>query len=190
LPGSPLAQPPAPPTAWGGLIDGATNGAKAERWLDAGAHVLAVLDGATPSRLSPIRAAIDRAEETAFQAARDAEERWSSHVHRAAAMAEGGAALWLLPPGQRTPDVERLPGGFDWLVVPGDEARMLPDGRFRLVVSPAASADASLPLSRLLDDGGILAVAGDPGPTDAANLQIVIMDTSRSPALAILRREP
>jgi hypothetical protein len=82
-------------------------------------------------------------------------------------------------------------------VVPRDDVRQLPDGRFRLVASPALASGSATGsggsvtgCGRLLDDGGILAWAGDPGATSAAGLRTVALDTSHVPALAILRREP
>jgi hypothetical protein len=190
LDGVPPARPPSSPPTWGGLLNASAAGTTAERWLDAGARVLAVLDGATPSRLGPVRAAIDRAEDLARQAAREDEERWWAHVRRAAAMAEGGAALWLLGRGEDAPRTEQLPGGFEWVVVPRGELHLLPEGRFRLAVSPPATGSSIVDVGRSLDEGGILAWAGDPGASGAASLRIVIMDGSGSPGLAILRREP
>jgi hypothetical protein len=189
LPGSPPAQPPSRPTAWGGLLDDSADIESAKRWLDAGACVLAVLDGATPSRLGSVRAAIDRAEDLAQRVAREDEERWWAHVRRAAAIAEGGVALWLLTPGEAAPRAEQLPRGFDWLVVPRDELRLLPDGRFRLVVSPTANRGRTVDSGRLLDGGGILALAGDPWTLLAAGLRVVSTDDSGEPVLRILRRE-
>jgi len=190
LPGDPSADPPSPPTTWGGLLDAEAPATGADTWLHAGARVLALLDGATPGRLGPIRSAIDRAEEAAHRAARDADERWWTHLRRAAAMAEGGAALWLLAPGEHAPRAEQLPSGFDWLVVARDDAHLLPDGRFRLAVGPALAGGSAEGYGRLLDDRGILAWTGDARPMGTARLRIVAMADARHPALAILRREP
>jgi hypothetical protein len=118
-------------------------------WMEAGARVVARLDGATSTSLEPLRTAIDEYERAALELARDRERRWLEHVAGAAAMASTGAAAWIGPAPQ-----ERLPEGFSWLVIDASEARQLPGDHFGLVVS-VGPADASV--AGTLRAGGLLA---------------------------------
>ena len=92
------------------------------------------------------------------------------HVQQAAAMAPGGAALWLSASGTRESLEPRLPAGFEWLIVDPSEAGVLPAAHFRLVVDPGERPVAPSLRAALLDEGGVLVVAeGASGlPTDDA----------------------
>ncbi len=163
--------------AWGGV--GVT--AKAiEAWLEAGAGVVARLDGATASSLEPLRAAIDEYEAVALMAARARDQRWADLVARAAAMAPGGAAVWIGPPGEAA-----LPVGFDWLVVDAGEARRLPPQRYRLVVATASVSG----FGHLLERGGVLVGPSDRAGVPAAELRSLAIDDTTEPPLVTLRRE-
>ena len=150
-------------------------------WLDAGASVVAWLNGATSAVLEPLRTAIDDYERVGIEAARAAQARWMRHVTRAAALASGGVAAWI-GDAPTTP----LPDGFEWIVADALEAHRLPDDRYRLVV---VAAEVTLDPARILDHGGIVAVA-DPGVVARApDLRLVAVDDSAQPVLAIARRE-
>ncbi len=149
-------------------------------WLDAGASTVAWLDGANTAVLEPLRSAIDDYERVGIEAARTAQRRWMVHVTEAAAMASGGPAVWI-GEAPSTP----LPDGFEWLVAAADEARHLPDGHYRLVVM---AADAKLDPARVLERGGIVAVADTSIVARAPDLRLVAVDDSAQPVLAIARR--
>jgi hypothetical protein len=167
-------------TPWG-VVTGAPAGLGT--WLAAGAGAVAVLDGARPATIEPLRRTIDEHEQGELEAARSARRRWEDLVQRAAAIAPGGAAAWL---GDPPPDP--LPEGFDWLVVPATEARHLPTAHYRLVVLAAAVAADAHP-GRWLEPGGILAARDEPTLADAAGVRVIARDVSEDPALVICRRE-
>jgi hypothetical protein len=172
--------------AWGGLVRDEPG---SEAWLEAGAKILAVLDGATPERLATLRAAIDRHERVALDAARRVDDAWQAHVGRAAAMAEGGPAVWLHDAEAEPPSRERLPAGFEWLVVDNTEVRRLPVGRFRLVVDRRRDGDAGHRAARWLADGGILASGRIAAESSDRDLRVLRIDEVDGIGLAILRRE-
>lgn len=162
---------------WGGLVPTADDIAD---WLEAGAGVMALLDGATRSALDAGRAAIDDFERAGIEAALSSEQRWLDHLRRAAAMAPGGAAAWI----GSTPHTP-LPDGFDWIVISAEEVRQLPQGHYRLVVAAeAVEAD----LGRLLERGGIIA-SRMPLDHGEVVLRVLNVDASAEPALALYRRE-
>ena len=68
--------------------------------------------------LEPLRTAIDDHERAGIEAERAARRRWQAHLRRAAAMAPGGAAAIIGPPGEAA-----LPAGFAWRVVTGSRSR-------------------------------------------------------------------
>lgn len=154
-------------------------GDDATPWLEAGAGAVALLDGATPASIEPFRAAIDKHERAAIEAARAAGRRWLDHVARAATIAPRGAAVWI----GDTPEAP-LPDGFEWLVVAAAEASQLPAGHYRLVI---ACEGIATELGRLLEHGGVLAAhAADRRDAD---LRALVVDDSTAPALSIYRRE-
>ena len=191
LPGTPDAGRPGLESAWGRLIPDPTAPGEdtISGWLAAGAAAIGLLDGATPDRLAPIRAAIDAYQRTELRAAEAAEARWWRHVQQAAAMAPGGGALCLSASGTRESLEPRLPAGFAWLIVDPSEAGVLPAAHFRLVVDPGERPVAPSLRAALLDEGGVLVVAeGASGlPTD--ELRLLVLDDTAEPPLAILRRE-
>jgi hypothetical protein len=180
---------------WGGLLtQRLPHGAElVERWLDDGATAIALLDGATPVALGPVREAIDALERARLGEVERASARWWSYVERAAAMAPGGAAVWLRSRSNPGLPTDGLPPGFEWLVLERDERPQLPAGRFRLVVDPEAGPGSAVEAGRLLEDGGVLAVrmAGREGilGIGEAPLRLVTMDDREDPLLAILRKE-
>jgi S-methylmethionine-dependent homocysteine/selenocysteine methylase len=181
---------------WGGLLTRhLPHGAElVERWLDDGAEVVGLLDGATRAALRPVRAAIDGVERSHVRELERAGVRWRSHVERAASMAPGGGALWLRSSAAAAaPPAGGLPPGFEWLVLDRAELSHLPGGRFRLIVDPAAEPGSTAAAARLLDDGGILA-ARLPSLTvglgaGEVRLRLIELDDREPPLLAILRRE-
>jgi hypothetical protein len=108
-------------------------------------------------------------------------------------MAPGGAAVWLRSRSDPGLPTDRLPPGFEWLVLERDERPQLPAGRFRLVVDPEAGPGSAVEAGRLLEDGGVLAVrmAGREGilGIGEAPLRLVTLDDREDPLLAILRKE-
>jgi hypothetical protein len=149
-------------------------------WLDAGARIVACLDGATIASLQPLRAKIDDYESAEVAATRASERRWLDHVARAASMAPGGAAVWL----GAAPNAP-LPVGFEWLIVGASDAPHLPTDHYRLVVAPEPTAGAG----GLLEYGGLLVRSGAARVHGEAMLQLVSVDDSADPPLAIYRRE-
>jgi hypothetical protein len=163
--------------AWGAL---APSTDPLTDWLDAGASTVAWLDGANTAVLEPLRGAIDDYERVGIEAAKAAQRRWMFHVTAAAALASGGPAVWI-GEAPTTP----LPDGFEWLAVAADEARRLPDSHYRLVVM---AADAELDPARILERGGIVAVADTSVVARAPDLSLVAVDDAAGPVLAIARR--
>lgn len=163
------------PLPWGGL---AREPEQVQAWLELGADAIALLDGASAPVVERLREAIDGHERLVIEAEASAEGRWWSLVERAAAMAPGGAAVWLGHAPQRS-----LPEGFDWLVLEATQVGRLPADRFRLaVVTPDADAHAVLPS---LERGALLV-----GPlTLAGMLRPLVLDEATEPSVAILRRE-
>jgi hypothetical protein len=191
LPGTPDGGRPGSESAWGRLIpDAAALGDDTiSTWLAAGAAAIGLLDGATPDHLAPIRAAIDAYQGAELGAAEAAEARWWRHVQQAAAMAPGGAALWLAVSGARESLESRLPAGFEWLIVDPSEAGVLPAARFRLVVDPGHRPLAASLRATLLDEGGVLVVAEGASGLPIDDLRLLVLDGTAEPPLAILRRE-
>lgn len=150
-------------------------------WLGAGAGAVAWLDGANPAVVEPLRSAIDDHERVAIEAERAAARRWLEHVAAAAAMAHGGAAVWI---GEAP--APALPAGFEWTVVGPEDARRLPEGHYRLAV---LATDASIEPGRILMPGGIAAVADTGVVARAPELRLVGVDDSSEPVLAIARHE-
>ncbi len=152
--------------------------ASVPEWLDLGADTIARLDGATVPELEGLREAIDAYEQASLEAERLAGRRRSTALTEAAAIAPGGAAVWV-GPLPSTP----LPDGFDWLVVGEDAAPRLPQDRFRLAV--ASSVEATRALVRTLERGGVLL-----GPAiGGTGLRTLTIDGSADPPLATYRRE-
>ncbi len=160
---------------WGGLGVGAP---EIGTWLETGAGAMALLDQATPGALQPVRAAIDAHERTTLEAEERRARRWLEHVRQAAAMAPGGAAVWVGP----TPGA-RLPEGFDWIVVSADEVASLPQDRYALALAVSAPGPE---LTKALRDGGILS-GPVPHPTGVRTLYLD--DEAGEVALATSRRE-
>lgn len=163
------------PLPWGVLAQDADT---VTAWLAAGAGAIARLDGATVPVVEQLRTAIDDHERATIETHRAAEQRWWALVERAAAMAPGGAAVWLGPTPSRP-----LPDGFAWLVLDEDEGSRLPAARFRLLV--AAAGQATAPLARALDRGGIIVGRS----ASDAGLRLLALDETLDPPLAIGRRE-
>jgi hypothetical protein len=160
---------------WGGLT---TEADALGDWLDAGAGVMALLDGATVANLERLRSVIDDYERVGIEAERTVQARWEALVARGAAMAPGGAAAWV-GSAPTTP----LPAGFTWLTVSPHEAARLPLDHFRLVVANADPDPGSL--AHTLERGGVLV-----GPAAAGSgLRVLVVDEAAEPALAIYRRE-
>jgi hypothetical protein len=162
---------------WGGVVRAASEVAD---WLDAGASVIARLDGASPQTLLSLREAIDEFERAELEAARAAEARWWDLLAQAAAIAPGGAALWL-----GSPPVAPLPEGFEWIELDADEMRCLPLEHYRLIASPA---DLPLDPAPLLERGGVLVTPPSGVRRGDAALRLLVLDDT-GPPLAIYRRE-
>jgi len=190
LPGEPQP-PPALPVDWGGLLRSPVG---ADEWLDAGAMALGLLDMATPDRIAQMRAAIDRRVRAALEVAQGADDGWWTHVRRAASMAGGGPALWLLDPSHEAPSTDRLPAGFARIVAGADEMGALPDDHFDLIIDQSGSQAERRSAGWLrrglswLRHGGILVTRGLPDP-GGAGLRIVAVDDAYDPVLVISRRE-
>lgn len=163
------------PLPWGAL---APSDDPLTEWLEAGAAVIAWLDGANPAVLEPLRSAIDDHERVAIEAEHAARRRWQAHLRRAASMAPGGAAIII---GRA--DDPALPAGFEWSGVEREELPYLPPAHFRLLVDPDGFATGDV--ARALERGGI-AVSR---PGQAETLRLMTLDDSADPPLAIYRRE-
>ena len=149
-------------------------------WLAAGATAIAMLDGVRSADLAAVREAIDALDVEVLERIRAGEARWLAHVAGAAAIAPGGKAVWL----GRAPDAP-LPDGFDWLVVPADEARRLPRDHYRLVVAAEAAPGAvDLP-----QRGGVLVTADGSSHSGGQTLRLLTIDDAGRPPLSIYRRE-
>jgi hypothetical protein len=162
---------------WGGVVRAASEVAD---WLDAGASVVARLDGASRQALLSLREAIDEFERAELEIDRVAEARWWDLLSQAAAIAPGGAALWLGSP-LTTP----LPEGFEWIEVDADEMRRLPLEHYRLIAAPA---DLPLDPTPLLERGGVLLTPPASARWGDAELRLLVLDDT-GPPLAIYRRE-
>ena len=176
---------------WGGLVTASGAGSaaltaegQARPWLDSGATIIGILDGASPDVLAKVRDAIDESERVDVEARAAVQARWSGHVSRAARVAPGGRALWLGVAADAP-----LPDGFEWLTVSTAESRHLPEGHFRLIISPAGEAGEPEVLSPLLQDGGILVLPHEGPLHDVAGLRLLSLDTESEPPLALYRRE-
>jgi hypothetical protein len=172
--------------AWGGLVDPSHRGIASDSvpaLLGSDAGAIGLLDGAGPDRLASMRAAIDEHERAELGALRARADRWWRHVDRAAAMAPGGAALWLGRPDRPAP------AGFEWLLLPPERAQGLPEDRFRLVVDPIGGAGACARWAPVLELGGILVTSRADGRLEDPGLRLLVLDDSAEPWLAILRRE-
>jgi methionine synthase I (cobalamin-dependent) len=128
------------------------------RWLEAGASVLGVSEGAAPDALRPLREAIDAGLEVQRAAREASEAPWRAWVAEAAERAPSGAALWLEGREDRFSESDTnqsgaLPTGFAWTRADASELRRLPTGAYRFVV---ADGDVDVrDVTRLLDEGGI-----------------------------------
>jgi hypothetical protein len=162
---------------WGGVVRAASEVAD---WLDAGASVVARLDGASPQALLSLREAIDEFERAELEIDRVAEARWWDLLSQAAAIAPGGAALWL-----GSPPTAPLPEGFEWTEVDADEMRSLPLEHYRLI---APRADLPLDLAPLLERGGVLVAPPAGVRRGDAELRLLVLNDT-GPPLAIYRRE-
>jgi hypothetical protein len=165
-------------------------------WLEAGAMTVAVFDGATPAALAPLRDAIDAHERAEVDAAQRADERWWHLIRRAAAMAPGGRALWIIgerddadDPGPPEPARDALPPGFEWLIVSEADARQLPASRVRLIVDDSADTGVMERAARLLEEGGCVALRRSSTGQRHPDLRLVVLDESGDPTLALLRKE-
>jgi len=163
---------------WGGL---AATAEAVVSWLKAGAGAIALPHGATVAAIEPLRAAIDDFEAAQIAARHESDSRWQRHLLRAAAMAPGGAAVWVGDPASAS-----LPDGFDWLVVDSAAARRLPHGHYRLVIVDEAT-DAAL--GRLVEPGGILALRSASPHGREPGLRLLDYADEAEPAMAIYRRE-
>lgn len=182
--------------AGGGLVQGMVQATgrdeattlrdQAAAWLERDVRTIGLLEGAVPDRLAPIRAALDEVERDELVRWARREDRWWSHVRRAAAMAPGGPALWLGPPRLASVRDERLPEGFDWLAPERSEVPGLPKGRFRLIVDGLGWTAPHL--ESLLEQGGVAAIGGATNVAEAAHLRLLVRDDS-GPPLVIVRRE-
>jgi hypothetical protein len=122
------------------------------RWLQTGASVLGIAEGAVAEALKPLREAID-AERNARDADREASEMpWRTWVLDGAARAPAGAALWF---GDAAEPPDWLPDGFAWTFAGTDDLGRLPAGGYRLVVAGAGEDVELRDLVRILDDGGV-----------------------------------
>lgn len=184
--------------AWGSWLAHPSEGAQelVRRWLEEGASAIALLDGATPAALALLREAIDAHERAEVETTQRAAERWWQLVRRAAAMAPGGRALWIIGehgeavgPGSSEPTRQALPGGFEWLIIHPDDAGHLPDERVRLLVDETMEPGAIDRVARLLEQGGCAAVRGASSGRRDLDLRVIVLDESEDPALAILRKE-
>ena len=166
--------------ALGACLTSPPSAAEATSLLERGVTVLGLASGATPEALVPLRQAIDARLEAEAEAAAAKLEAWQSWLERAAALAPGGAALWL----GREPD-HPLPAGFAWTIAPADDAGRLPEEHYRLLVVPPGEEPADRRLARWLDAGGVLLAP----PDVSAEARVRIIDRSDDPPLVILRRE-
>jgi S-methylmethionine-dependent homocysteine/selenocysteine methylase len=173
---------PEPPRAWGPPEMERWAGA----WLEAGAEIVGLEDGATPERVAAVRDALDAAEAADLAGREERLRRWREFITDAARGTPGGPALWV---GPRAPG--DLPAGFDWTVAPPGDVERLPAARYRLVVCPA---EADVPLSRIataMDEGGLLVAAVPPGRLpSAADLRILSVAEGEEGTLVLLRRDP
>lgn len=177
---------------WGCQIQASSLGADADgtvdEWVQAGAELFALLDGATTAAIEGLRAAIDRVERMEDAVAAAERHRWWSFVEDAARMAPGGVALWII--GEQAHDGDdRRPPGFDWVTSTKSDLPQMPLDHFRFIVDAAGSADVR-PLGPLLEDGGLLVTQlGGVRPHEPA-LRLLRVDESGDPAQLLFRREP
>lgn len=154
----------------------------ADGWLAAGATLLGIGDGASPERLAILRAAIDDHELASAREREDEVSSWLDWVARGAAMAPPGRAAWL---AERRPST--LVPGWEWTVVPLAEIRLMPAGRYRLVVSEKFEA-ASEQLGRLLEVGGVLVAWADRSHPLPDELQLLDLRDAGTQRWLIARR--
>ena len=166
--------------ALGACLTSPPSSEEATSLLERGASLLGLASGATPEALGPLRQTIDARLEAEAEAAAAELGTWQSWLERAAALAPGGAALWL----GREPD-HPLPAGFAWTIAPPDDAGRLPEEHYRLLVLPPGEEPADRRLARWLDAGGVLLTP----PDISAEGPVRIIDRSDDPPLVILRRE-
>jgi len=160
---------------WGTAVGPQTD---VTEWLERGATTIGRLDGATLPELERLRKAIDAHERVGLEVEQAAVQRWLAAVGQAAAMAPGGAAVWVGPAPTTS-----LPDGFEWLVVGHDAARQLPHDRFQLAV--ATSVEGARAIAGTLEHGGVLL-----GPAVAGlDLRTLSVDDAADPPLATYRRE-
>ncbi len=152
----------------GGLLSSAVDPVDVSgEWLERGAVVAGLLDGATRDRLMHMRGALDAHQEASDLEIRERLASWRSLLAKAAEQAPGGDALWLGAPGD-----ESAPSGFGWTwATVGDLAHLTRD-RFRLVVSPDPRTSLGA-LGAVLERGGWLLARRS---SDAAELRPGDMD--------------
>jgi hypothetical protein len=170
------------------IRDEATARDEAAEWLEGDVRSIGLLDGSVPHRLAPIRAALDEVERDELVRWARLEERWWTHVRRAAALAPGGLALWLGPPRLVSVRDERLPEVFEWLAPERSDVPGLPEGRFRLVIDGLGWTGSAHHLESLLDQGGVAAISGNGNLAEAGRLRVLVRDDGEPPLL-IVRRE-
>lgn len=185
-----------------------TDGTATGRALAAGARHVGALDGATPTTIAAIRAALDAQEGERRADAARAAAAWTAIVAAAALRAPGGAAVWVVADdgdgaparhGRMGPATERppMPRGFAWIEVPEAAAGALPDARFRFIVADGTdTAGRCFRLGRAIEPGGILLVRVD-GEVAAAvvagasdrGLQVLDLAAAGTRVAVTLRRE-
>lgn len=172
---------------------------EALRWLDEGARIVGMGDGATPERLTALRSALDARIGAAAQERAAEEADWAARVANAARRAPGGRAAFVRT-GAGTGSSLSLPPGFAWTRVEPGALAGLPAGAFRLVVLDAEPDDpgAAAAVLAALEPGGILlarcspvAVAQLRGDPRGGTLRVLDLAEIREPGPRILlaRRE-
>jgi hypothetical protein len=152
----------------GGLLSSAVDPVDLSgEWLERGAVVIGLLEGATPDRLGPMRAVLEGRTTALAAAAKERVSTWTAMVASAAERAPGGDALWV---GSPEPDPE--PPGFRWTHAQLDELPRFAPDRFRLVVSPDPRPSLAA-LGALLERGGWLLART---PLEASDLRPDGMD--------------
>ncbi len=159
--------------------------ALARRWLDEGASILGLADGATPARVVQLGLALDERRREERERRDAARARWLTWVIEAARRAPGGAAVWI-EQGREREGTE--PAGFEWLRVPEEELRVLPEGRYGLVVSATPSGDLRQ-LAGLLVEGGVLLARTLPyGSWSTSDLDVVEVVDEGAERIVLARR--
>jgi hypothetical protein len=171
---------------WGSQLDPATELREpAAAWLEAGATILGLADGATTESIASIRAVLDATEQAQRVVTTRERDRWHAFILEAVRMAPGGAALWI---DEQPADMHTvLPDGFEWLVVDPHQLPQMPHDHFRSIVDAAGSED-SRHLVPLLEMGGLLTLSVRGAVVDIPGLRLLRLDDSAQPLLMTLRR--